>query len=204
MTKHCCQGCFLSMMFCRSDSRLCADMVSDGAIGTLEYHVVLTTLWQANAGNDMKDILYVWFSHFPLTETHRWWNYSLSLHFNKKNKNYPVLTHSLTTSKPSLKLLDCGWTIQTDVWYRYILLHTRTHIMMMNWHNSDHKCAEWPTYWQFFYYRPLCKLRWTVATNSWGYRLKGDVKNSTYVPLSIIYISHSRSSIWICFIDRQH
>ena len=40
MTKHCCQVCVLSMMFCRSDSRLCADMVSDGTIGKLEYHVV--------------------------------------------------------------------------------------------------------------------------------------------------------------------
>ena len=40
MTKHCCQVCVLSIMFCRSDSRLCADMVSDGAIGKLEYHVV--------------------------------------------------------------------------------------------------------------------------------------------------------------------
>ena len=40
MTKHCCQVCVLSMMFCRSDSRLCADMVSDGAIGKFEYHVV--------------------------------------------------------------------------------------------------------------------------------------------------------------------
>ena len=64
MTKHCCQICVLSMIFCHSDSRLCADKVSDGAIGKLEYHVVLTTLRQANAGNDMKNILYDWFSHF--------------------------------------------------------------------------------------------------------------------------------------------
>ena len=32
VTKHCCQVCVLSMMFCRSDCRLCADMVSDCAI----------------------------------------------------------------------------------------------------------------------------------------------------------------------------
>ena len=71
MTKHCCQVCVLSMMFCLSDSRLCAHMVSNSAIGKLEY-TWLTTLRQANAGNDMKNILYVSFSHFTLTETHRW------------------------------------------------------------------------------------------------------------------------------------
>ena len=27
VTEHCCQVCVLSMMFCRSDCRLCADMV---------------------------------------------------------------------------------------------------------------------------------------------------------------------------------
>ena len=69
MTKHCCQVCVLSMMFCRSDSRLCAYMVSNGAIGKLEYHVV----WrQANAANDIKNIIYIWFSHFALIVTHRW------------------------------------------------------------------------------------------------------------------------------------
>ena len=32
VTEHCCQVCVLSMMFCRSDCRQCADMVSDCAI----------------------------------------------------------------------------------------------------------------------------------------------------------------------------
>ena len=40
MTKHCCQVCVLSMMFCHSKSRLFPDVVSDGAIRKLEYHVV--------------------------------------------------------------------------------------------------------------------------------------------------------------------
>ena len=71
MTKHCCQVCVLSMMFCHSDSLLCADMVSDGAIGKLWVPRGLTTLWQANVGNDMKNILFIWFSHFTLTETQR-------------------------------------------------------------------------------------------------------------------------------------
>ena len=37
-----------------------------------------------NMVNDMKNILSIWFSHFTVTETHRWYNESLSLHFNKK------------------------------------------------------------------------------------------------------------------------
>ena len=32
VTEHCCQVCVLSMIFCRSDCRLCADMVSDCTI----------------------------------------------------------------------------------------------------------------------------------------------------------------------------
>ena len=42
VTKHCCQVCVLSMTFCCSESRLCAEMVSDQdcTIGKLEYHVV--------------------------------------------------------------------------------------------------------------------------------------------------------------------
>ena len=31
--------------------------------------------------------LYIWFSHFTLTETHQCWNYSLSLYFNKQGKS---------------------------------------------------------------------------------------------------------------------
>ena len=54
----------------------------------LEYNVVwhLTLLRQAtelHTGNDMKNILYIWFSYFTLTETHRCQNYSLSLYLKK-------------------------------------------------------------------------------------------------------------------------
>ena len=52
MTKHCCQICVLSMMFCRSDSRMCADMVSDCAIRKTWVPRGLTTLRQANVGNE--------------------------------------------------------------------------------------------------------------------------------------------------------
>ena len=42
VTEHCCQVCVLSMMFCRSDCRLCADMVSDCASRKLR-----RTMWFA-------------------------------------------------------------------------------------------------------------------------------------------------------------
>ena len=128
MTKHCCQVCVLSMMFCRSDSRLCwpcwhgkwwrnrenlsgmwFDRRSDRG------PVLGLTLRQANAGNDMKNILYVWFSHFTLTETHRWWNYSLSLYFNK-NKNSPVLTHFSTGNIETVSPLGPVWLDQNQIW----------------------------------------------------------------------------------------
>ena len=82
MTEHCCQVCALSMMFCRSDCRLCADMVvSDCAISWL-YRVI----WHSDRPTwDMKNIICIWFSHFTLTEIHRGSNYSLSLYFNKKS-----------------------------------------------------------------------------------------------------------------------
>ena len=119
MTKHCCQVCVLSMMFCRSDSRLCwpswhGKSLSDGAIAKTWVPRGLT-LRRANAGNDMENILYVWFSHFTLTETHRWWIYSLSLYFNK-NKNSPVFCWPIsvlaTTSKPSLLKIVGGIAVE--------------------------------------------------------------------------------------------
>ena len=75
LTEHCCQVCILAMMFCRSDCRLCADMCGKWLCnqGNSAYHVFwpvdLLTLRQATW--DMKNILYIWFSHFTLTKTHR-------------------------------------------------------------------------------------------------------------------------------------
>ena len=55
MTKYCCQVCVLSMMFCRSDSRLCADMHVKWLRNRKTWVPRgLTTLRQANVGNDMK------------------------------------------------------------------------------------------------------------------------------------------------------
>ena len=52
VTEHCCQVCALSMMFCRSDCRLCADMVvSDCATQIRKLAVPRgLTLRQANVG----------------------------------------------------------------------------------------------------------------------------------------------------------
>ena len=65
VTEHCCQVCVLSMMFCRSDCRLCADMVSDCAIWKLLGE-------PCGPPGQRQNILHIWFSHFTLmTETHR-------------------------------------------------------------------------------------------------------------------------------------
>ena len=51
VTKHCCQVCVLSMMFCRSDCRLCADMVVSDCATIRKLAVPRgLTLRQANVG----------------------------------------------------------------------------------------------------------------------------------------------------------
>ena len=75
----------------------------------------------------MKNILYIWFSHFTLlTEIHWCQNYSLSLYFNKKRLS--VLTH-LPGNRNHLK--NCWIALK-----RYILLQTRTPIMTISQYNS--------------------------------------------------------------------
>ena len=62
VTEHCCQVCVLSMMFCRSDCRLCADKVaSDCAIRKLLAVPRGLTLRQANVGYE-KYYLYLIFT----------------------------------------------------------------------------------------------------------------------------------------------
>ena len=75
LTEHCCQVCVLAIMFCRSDCRLCASMCGKW----LRNHETPRTsvprvlaCWHSDRPTwDMKNILYIWFSHFTLTETHR-------------------------------------------------------------------------------------------------------------------------------------
>ena len=88
----------------------------------LEYHMVshLTSLWQANMGNHMKNILYIWFSHFTSTETHQCQNYSLSLYLKKKKKPvWPIWWQWIKTVSKIVRLWlkDLKWCP-----YWYILL----------------------------------------------------------------------------------
>ena len=89
----------------------------------------------------------------------------LLLYFSKKKNLNEV---RVDTSKPSLKLVDCGSKLHS---YRWILLETRTHNLMINQHNSfnrgclsttDQKCADSSTYWQFFNYQPG-RFRYTTV-----------------------------------------
>ena len=115
--------------------------------------------------NDMKNILYIWFSHFTLAATHRRKNYSLSLYFNKKriHLRWPIYWQS----KPSL---NCWTVVERSKWY--MLLHTGSHIVTTNQDNcfymrslsqTDQKCAESSTYSQFFYYHPPVKFWYTAG-----------------------------------------
>ena len=77
MTEHCCAFCLCilhSYAFCLwcfanlAAGCVLACVVRDCAIKKLlEVSCCLISLWQAN----VKNILYIWFSHFSLTETHQ-------------------------------------------------------------------------------------------------------------------------------------
>ena len=82
-----------------------------------------------------------------------------------------MLTHLLAietvTKIVGLQQKDKKWRS-----YRYILLHARTHIMKINQHNSVlhafsvpvwSEMCESSTYWQFFYYHPPSKFRYTAG-----------------------------------------
>ena len=72
LTEHCCQVCvLLAMMYCRSDCRLCAGMCGKWLLNRTSIPRVLA-YWHSDRPTwDMKNNLYIWFSHFTLTETHR-------------------------------------------------------------------------------------------------------------------------------------
>ena len=118
VTEHCCQVCVLSMMFCRSDCRLCADMVSDCAIwklfgeqcgppgqrGIQKYSSHLIFTFYTNRDKSVLELFHV--------VVFQWQRFS-------------VLTGWPRQSKSSLKLLNYGRKIQNDV-----------HIMTINQHYS--------------------------------------------------------------------
>ena len=123
VTEHCCQVCVLSMMFCHFDCRLVlVCVVSDYAIRKLLITHVLT-LRQANMGYE-KYSLHLIFTFYLNRDTS-----VLEL--------FPVVVFQekrfTRQSKPSLKLLHSAKKIQWRS-YQYILLQTRTHIMMISQH----------------------------------------------------------------------
>ena len=72
LTEHCCQVCVLAMMFCRSDCRLCAGMCGKWLRNQETSVPRVLACWHSDRPTwDMKNILYILFSHFTLTETHR-------------------------------------------------------------------------------------------------------------------------------------
>ena len=136
MTKNCCQICVLSMMFCRSDSRLC------------------WPCWHGKWWRNRENLSTTWFDT-PTGQRRKWsekhsWHLIFTFYLNRDtsvielfpvvvfqlNKNSPVLTHLLATSKPSLKIVGLRRGLRLSnpkwCWYRYILLQTRTHIMTIN------------------------------------------------------------------------
>ena len=69
VTEHCCQVCVLSMMFCRSVA-----VCWHGKWLGNQQETPLSTHVDLNCGRptwDIKNIIYIWFSHFALTETPR-------------------------------------------------------------------------------------------------------------------------------------
>ena len=81
---------------------------------------------------DIKNILYISFSHFTWTEKHRCKNYFMLLYFNKK-KDSPCWPRQ---SKTISKIVGLQWKDPKWRPYRYILSQTRAHIMTIN----QHKC----------------------------------------------------------------
>ena len=71
----------------------CWWVLSDCAIRETWEPRSMASLRQAKAGNDMKNIICLWFSHFNLAETHRCYNYTLSLYFNTKDSHYGRCWH---------------------------------------------------------------------------------------------------------------
>ena len=112
---------------------------------------------EANVG--YKNILHIWFYKFYINR-----DTSVLELF------HVVVFQQKRFSKPSLKLLDCGRKIQNDVhidtYYRQTELISWRLINITVFHMrflppTDQKCAESSTYWQFFYYRPPGKIRFT-------------------------------------------
>ena len=65
---------------------------------------------------DMKNILYIWFSHFTLTEKDRCQNFSLSLNYNKKDSPCWQLTQGSRYGSHARSLETSWWIGKVGVW----------------------------------------------------------------------------------------
>ena len=107
VTEHCCQVCVLSMIICRSDCRLCADMVGNCAIRKLEYHMADFTPTGRHGKWYEKYFLHSILT-FTLTEK-RCYNDSLSLiAIEKIIPCWPICWQSLRESI-SMQFNGRGW-----------------------------------------------------------------------------------------------
>ena len=107
VTEHCCQVCVLSMMFCCSDCRLCADMVSDWAVRKLLAVLCGLTLPQANVGYEK--IFFTFDFHI--------------LPYQRYIDARIIPCRCIS--------MNCWIALK-----RYILLQTRSHIVTISQHNS--------------------------------------------------------------------
>ena len=70
LTEHCCQICVLAMKICRSDCRLCAGMCVKWLRNQETSVLRVLACWTSDRPTwDMKNMLYIWFSHFTLRDT---------------------------------------------------------------------------------------------------------------------------------------
>ena len=134
LTKHCCQvSVLLAMIFCAPTAGcVLACLVSDCAIQETPRTSVPRVLacWHSDRPTwDMKNILYIWFSHFTLIETHQCWNYSLSLYFNKKDSPCWQVTQGSRYSSHARSLETSWWIGNKNC---QILRHTHSKLRYMH------------------------------------------------------------------------
>ena len=139
----------------------------------------------------IRKLLTPWSTHIVWFHSNRQtWKYSLHLIFTFFLNRDPSVLESFLVIVFQYKRFSVlahllgPFGNRNRLWrsYRYILLQTRTH-MMINQHNSvlhvfsvptDQECAELLMYWQFFYYHPPGKFWYTAGEtpdNRYGFSI---------------------------------
>ena len=205
MTKHCHQVCVLSMIVWRSDSRLCWPCWHGkwwrNRIGKLGYHLVYHSY---RPTREMIWKLFFTFDfHILPWQRHMGDRIIPCRCISIKTKILPSWPIYRQHRNRLLKLLDCAGQSKIMLISIHIIAIqnscyddelTKTVFYTRFLSPTDHKCVESSTYWQFFYYRPPGKFRWTSVNHFDKQReisLKCDAKN-IHLSLSIyIYITLS-------------